>query len=289
MERSVRPWVAVLLSSACTGLGQMHCGRMRRGTAFFLLSLLVAPVASLAAAAPPSRGALVTLAAAVAVGGAIFLAGIVDAWLLARRMKGAPPPAPGPGAALTAMFLAVGLLFPLGTAFFLRATAVEAFRIASGSMEPTLLAGDRVLVDKHAGQRIPERGEVVVFRAPDSRQNYVKRVVAVGGDRVEVRGGDVYVNGRALPREPAPEGGEGAWWETNGARRYRILDAAPAGERPTVPETTVPVGAVWVLGDHRGASKDSVEFGAIRRDAIVGPVAYVYWPASSWSRFGPLE
>jgi signal peptidase I len=288
--QSPKPWIAISLSCLCTGLGQMYCGRMRRGLAFFLLSLLVSPVAALAAAAPPSREALATLTAALVAAALLYLAAVVDAGRLARRLQAAPSAEHGLGLPLYVLFVAVGLFLPLGSALYIRAHSLEAFFIPTASMSPTLLPGDRILVDKHATSRLPERGEVVVFRAPpDGRRSFVKRVIAVGGDHVELRKGEVWVNGRALPRAPAPDEGPNAWWESNGARRYRIVEE-PGEQAPRdLPDLVVPEGQVFVLGDHRSASLDSTAFGTVRKDDLVGAVTYVFWPSRAWSRFGPLE
>lgn len=105
-------------------------------------------------------------------------------------------------------------------AVVLRAFVVEAFKIPTGSMIPTLAVGDHIFVNKFiyglrvpltedlwfARWGVPERGDVIVFKYPkDLDKDYIKRVVAVSGDRVRVHGRDVYVNGRKLERQPAEE------------------------------------------------------------------------------------
>lgn len=188
MTRSApRPWLALVLSLFCTGLGHVYAGRLRVGLGLFLVSLLFPAVALFVAALPVSTTAL-TLIGAGAIGLVVLYAGgAVHAWWVARRGCGSFAPSPG----LVALFIAVGVTYPAVTGWLVRASAVEAFEIAAGSMAPTLVAGDRVLVTK-LGRDAIHRGDVVCFRAPGDRaQHYVKRVVALPGDRVP--GGEAVV------------------------------------------------------------------------------------------------
>ena len=136
---------------------------------------------------------------------------------------------------------------------------VKPFFIPSESMVPTLQKGDRVLVNRLAyqfGSR-PQRGDVVVFLSPvPGYTDLIKRVVAVAGDRVEVREGKLWIDGQAQV-EPYVNGGETAG---------------------SMSEQTVPAGDVFVMGDNRNDSADSRVFGAIGRDTIVGKALAVYWP-----------
>jgi signal peptidase I len=140
---------------------------------------------------------------------------------------------------------------------------VQAFFIPSGSMEPTLLTGDRILVSKFA-YRIWEihRGDIIVFRYPvNPTKDFVKRVVGLSGERIEMKDGLVLINGRPL----------GEVYPT----------ALPGGDRACTsnygPET-VPAGAVFVLGDNRCNSEDSRFFGFVPIKNIVGRALAVYWP-----------
>jgi len=154
-----------------------------------------------------------------------------------------------------------------------RASFADHYRVPSGSMEPTVHVGDRIFVAKAAyGLRMPltdayvlrfappARGEVVVLEPPDDVSRHgdpgdlvgavlLKRVVAVEGDRVEVRDGHVWIDGR-LVDEP------------------RINLAAGGG--PDFGPVTVPAGKLLVLGDNRGNSRDGRVFGFIARDAVLG-------------------
>jgi len=140
---------------------------------------------------------------------------------------------------------------------------VQAFFIPSGSMEPTLRTGDRILVGKFT-YKIWEvrRGDIIVFRYPlNPNKDFVKRVVGLPGERIEIKDGLVLITGRPL-HEVYPT-------------------ALPGGDRACAsnygPET-VPTASVFVLGDNRCNSEDSRFFGFVPVGNIVGRALAVYWP-----------
>jgi signal peptidase I len=136
---------------------------------------------------------------------------------------------------------------------------VKPFAIPSPSMEPTLVEGDRVLVNRLIYHfRSPEKGDVIVFHPPDrpGSDPFIKRVVAVSGDTVALRDGVLWVNGVAQD-EPY-------------IKEYPIVDEFP--------ETRIEPGYVWVMGDNRNNSGDSRVFGPVRKEAIMGEAFAVYWP-----------
>lgn len=138
---------------------------------------------------------------------------------------------------------------------------VKPFAIPSPSMEPTLVEGDRVLVNRLVYHfRSPEPGDVIVFHPPDrpGSDPFIKRVVAVGGDTVAVHNGVLWVNGVAQA-EPF-------------IKEHPILE--------DFPEITIAPGHVWVMGDNRNNSGDSRVFGPVSEDAIMGEAFAVYWPLS---------
>jgi signal peptidase I len=193
--------------------------------------------------------------------------------------------------------LIVGVIYPVGSTALLKAQVVEAFYIPAASMTPGIVQGDRVLVNKLAyGSHGPRRGDVVVFRAPGQRQqHYVKRIVALAGDTVAVRRNDVYVNGVKLERKTgtARVADRGSVkgnvdYETNGGRRYAIVLVAVSAPMADYPKTAVPEDHVFVLGDNRNLSRDSRAFGPVPLGDVLGPVQYIYYPAKTWQRFGPL-
>ena len=153
-----------------------------------------------------------------------------------------------------------------------RSSFADHYVVPSGSMEQTLFPGDRVVVDKHAyGVRVPftllkithgdapARGDVIVFDAPDDGTRLIKRVVAVGGDLLEVRDGHVFINGLLS--------------DTKATLELR------SGGGPDVGPVRVPAGRVFVMGDYRGNSRDSRYFGFVREDEIYARAWRVYYRA----------
>jgi signal peptidase I len=178
-----------------------------------------------------------------------------------------------------------------------RAVVVEAFKIPSGSMERTLLVGDYLLVNKLAygaevpftGSRLPplspmQRGDVVVFQWPeDPNKNFVKRVVALAGDTVAMRRGQLWLNGRLLDERYAqhtdltadPSGDEFRW-----QRGYLATPPMAEPYRPsrnTWGPLVVPGRHVFVLGDNRDNSLDSRYWGFVPDSMVRGRPLFVYF------------
>ncbi len=136
---------------------------------------------------------------------------------------------------------------------------VQAFYIPSGSMEPTLMINDRILVAKFLYRIEPvRRGDVVVFRYPlNPQRDFVKRVEGLPGERVQLKEGVVYVNGEQLS-------------EKGYTLRPDFGNYGPA---------VVPMNQYFVLGDNRNNSEDSRFFGYVPRANIIGKALFIYWPA----------
>jgi signal peptidase I len=148
----------------------------------------------------------------------------------------------------------------------IRTFLFQAFTIPSSAMSPTLVAGDYILVNKFA-YRIgsPGRGEVLVFRYPlDTSKDFVKRVVAVGGDTVEIRDKKLFVNGKPDKKDPGVN------------LDPHILPEAKA-PRDNLPPLTVPSRSFFVLGDNRDHSLDSRFWGFVKAEHVVGRPSLVYW------------
>ena len=174
----------------------------------------------------------------------------------------------------------------LGLALAIQAWVIKPFRIPSGSMEPTLDIGQRVLVDRVTGHfGDPERGDVIVFHPPKgaeednplkclaerpgaacakgtddrSDQNFIKRVVAVGGDRVKIEDNHAIVNGKR---------------QKDGFARL-----SPCTDVCNLPkEITIPPGRFFMMGDNRGESDDSRDWGPVPKKWVIGQAFFTYWP-----------
>lgn len=172
-----------------------------------------------------------------------------------------------PGILRTFVGLLIMVAFVFGLSWLLRTFVFQAYEIPSGSMEQTIMTGDMVFSEKVSYYlREPEPGDIVTFRDPEvPGRVLIKRVVAVGGQTVDINDSDglVYVDG--VPRsEPY----------TEGKPSYSLSNSIAHVTYPY----TVPEGDLWVMGDNRTNSQDSRYFGAIDEDMVTGHGAFVYWP-----------
>lgn len=151
------------------------------------------------------------------------------------------------------------VLWALVLALILRTFVIQAFWIPSTSMLPTLEVSDRVLVLKfwyHLPKISPKRGDIVVFKYPqDPRKDYVKRLIGLPGDTVEMRDGVVYVNGKEL-----------------------VEDYVKNKDDYTMPMITVPEKNYFCLGDNRPNSQDGRFWGFVPQKYMRGPAVFRYWP-----------
>jgi signal peptidase I len=187
----------------------------------------------------------------------------------AKRSPRRPSPSAGRSrlrAAGRRRWLLILLAVVIGSAV-VRSWFLQGYTIPSRSMEDTLLLGDCVLVEKLSAAPT-QSGDVVVFVSPeDPERVFIKRCVAVAGQRIEVRDKVVFVDGERLP-DP---------------RFSKYLDArvlpATAGQRDNLPAQTVPPGQVFVMGDNRDNSRDSRHWGFLSLHAVVGRPVLVYFSA----------
>ena len=142
---------------------------------------------------------------------------------------------------------------------FLRWGVLQPYLIPSPSMEPVLAPGDHILVNRLAYRLwAPNRGDVVVFAFPkDTKRTFVKRIIALEGEKVELRDNKVFIDGKAIQEPYLKEG-----------------DYPPFGPQ------VVPQGKVFVLGDNRRESEDSREWGLLPKGYLLGKVWLVYYPLS---------
>ena len=229
------------------------------------------------------------------------LAALVGLWLPSLVATGVAKPAtPVKHAWLIAALMVVAAR---GANTAVKRWLVEGFNIPSGAMTPALLVGDHIMVKKGHGD--VRRGDVIVFKLPqDTSTDYVKRVVAVGGDTIEVRDGVVSINGSALDQRPLDEpctyrGERDAdaepcklLRETNAGRTYTIMHTLDRAALDT-PPVKIPPGAVFVMGDNRDNSYDSRRWGTVAVDLIKGTATLTWWSRDAkggvrWSRVGHL-
>ncbi len=153
----------------------------------------------------------------------------------------------------------ISILIAIALALFIRHFIVELYVVDGPSMQPTLYTGERLVVNKFVYHfREPHRGEIIVFEYPkDHSRNFVKRVIALPGDTIQIDNGHVFVNGKLL-NEPY------------------ILDTTLG----TYPLTKIPPGHIFVMGDNRNNSEDSrfPDVGFVPFNLIEGKAVLVFWP-----------
>lgn len=190
---------------------------------------------------------------------------------------------------------AEAIIIAVVIALFIRTFIVQAFKIPSGSMKPTLQIGDHILVSKFIyGVKIPfiqktlipisdpQRTDIVVFIYPEDRsKDFVKRVIAVGGDTVEIRNKKIYLNG--LPYQ-----------DKYGVYTDDAIIPGAAQPRDNFGPVTVPPDNLFVMGDNRDQSYDSRFWGFVNIRDVLGKAWIIYWSWNSeettvrWNRLGRI-
>jgi len=166
-------------------------------------------------------------------------------------------------------------------ALFIRAFVVQAFKIPSGSMEPTLLVGDHILVNKFIyGIKLPylqttlipisepQRGDIIVFIYPeDKSKDFIKRVVGTPGDRIQMQDKQILVNGQPFDD------------------KYGYYDERAGNTSRSFGPVVVPKDHYFVMGDNRDHSMDSRFWGFVPSEAVKGKAFIIYWSWPNWQRF----
>jgi signal peptidase I len=159
------------------------------------------------------------------------------------------------------------VFFAIGTAVIIVVFFYQPVKVEGTSMLPELVDQERIFVNKFVYRfEDVRRNDIVVFRFPlDPTKSYIKRVVGLPGDEIELIRGQLYVNGGRVEEPYIPD-------------EFRDLG--------TYPPLTVPAGSYYVLGDHRNTSNDSRTWGTVSRDFVVGKAVFAYWPID---QFGVVQ
>lgn len=167
---------------------------------------------------------------------------------------------------IAGLLLAVIMILSLSVVF-IKENVFKAYKLPSKSMEPTLLAGDHLIADRSQSARSPNRGDLIVFESPiDASKEFIKRVVAIGGDTIEIRNKEFWLNGKAV-KEPYIIHQEVA------------VIPATQGTRDNLGLQVIPADSYFVMGDNRDRSYDSRIYGAVAKNKVKGTVKFIYW---SW-------
>ncbi|NTV30199.1 MAG: signal peptidase I [Candidatus Omnitrophica bacterium] len=259
------PVLALIYSVLIAGLGQVYAGRLLRGISFQAVVLFInlqiawTMVYPSTKNVPPWMTVLSLLVLAV---------NAVDAFLCGQRanIKEALDLKDGfvklnkPTVIFAVVVCTVGLLVSILS----RAFIVVPFRVPGDSMADTLKSGDRVFVNKRIYKaKEPGRGDVIAFRSPrEPRKIVIKRVVATGGDSLEIKDGKLYVNGQAFEQEPM--------------KSIHYSNAGVLGGAGQ--KISVPANSYYVLGDNSKSSLDSRYYGPVPRANVIGKAYKIYEP-----------
>jgi signal peptidase I len=288
--------MAAFLSFLMPGLGQIYVGRFVRCLVLMLVSGTTGSLGMLGllptSFSPTARTVCLVMLAASIV---IWIFSIYDARRLARRTPADYRLKDYNRWYVYALLISMMIPVAVASAISMRGMIIKAYRLTGDSvaMEPTLHASERLMANRIVYQSGPvERGDIVALTDPNDRsRSNVRRVVGLPGDRIEVRGGLVILNGRPID-EPAAAGpgaetdGGQTFLETVSDRQYTVIGATgQPGGAASLPETTVPNGHCFVLGDNRANTNDSRTFGPVPLADIEGRIDWVYWPR--WASLNP--
>ncbi len=191
-------------------------------------------------------------------------------------------------------------------ALFIRTFIIQAFKIPSGSMKSTLLVGDHLLVNKFIyGIKMPYidkfilqfkkpvKGDVVVFKYPeDEKMDFIKRVIGIEGDKIEIKDDQLYINDKQIKTTLIGKYSDeevsniDVYEEIIGGKKHKILDKS--ADHENFGPITVPENSIFVMGDNRDNSHDSRKWkntNFVKLEKIKGKALIIYWSWPHWDRF----
>ena len=254
------PIIALLLSLLTPGLGQMYNGQLKRATVFYLSGLLLTIILSLSGLFSNFYGTILCLAILVGYMILVMLGALLNAMKLQMITT----------RKYNRWYFYV--LIILTQAFLINPYVksviipIKAYRMPAGSMAPALLVGDYLVVNKkYYHNEKPKRGDIIVFPFPkETSKDYVKRVIGLPGEKLEIRNNNVFINNQLI-EEPYVEITEAS---TPSAKESPKADFEPI---------VVPPDNFFVLGDDRDHSYDSRHWGFVDISALKGKALYIYW------------
>jgi len=303
-----KPLFALALSLFLTGLGQVYNGKPRKGILLFSISIVFTFVLFQLSVVGPDNMLIFFLLLSLIASLGIYIWAAVDAWKQAKRI----------GKNYTLKFynkLYVYLLLVIVLNLFYSGRIISLqkmyffalpYRMSTGSMIPNILPGDFVMadgrIDHSAKNHGLQRGELVVFKFPKNRKiHFVKRVIGIPGDKIELKGLELYVNGekRTGKEVTYSEGtrdgninkGTVAFSEESDSGTYVVFYIEGTAREDL--NVTVPEGYCFVLGDNRDNSADSRHWGMVPLNDVVARAKQVYFSVNPkggirWGRIGKL-
>lgn len=292
-----KPVVAALMSAVLPGFGQLYNGEANRAIWFFLaFAFLNIPWLAVIALYLPG-GWLAPMMVLTFIGSAcVWIYAIIDAWRLAKTRIDYVP-APWQSSGLYALvFVVCNVIAIPALTIHVRSNYFEPFRIPSQSMEPAVMQGDFLFADKRYNcpgckYRI-EQGDIAIMAMPNDRTVlFIKRVIALPGDRVTITGNTVRVNGAPLTVGSIDDGASEVTERAANGNEWKALWRGPNAGGPAI-DMTVPPGEVFVLGDNRNNSRDSRQQGTVPLADVIGRARQVWFSYGDggvrWGRIGQL-
>jgi signal peptidase I len=279
METKTRkPWLAGLLSFLLPGLGHIYCGQAKRGIIIYVILEIIVLVA-LASLLLPIPILNVSITALTILAAYLYI--IVNSVKTARLTnENYELKKYNRWYVYVAIFLIAGLLIDNVTTWATKRFYVQSYNIPSGAMIPTLKIGDHIIANKFIYRfDKPKTGDIIIFQYPkDPNRQFIKRVVAIGGDKIEIKNKKLYVN-NTLIKEP---------YVVHGDTKTEIA------QRDNYGPFIVPQDSFFVMGDNRDYSYDSRFWGFVTIDAVQGKAHSIYWSwdkvntSVRWNRIGQL-
>jgi len=301
-----RPWIAVFLSLLMPGMGQIYCGSITEGLVLMLIVIMFSTGWMFIMIIDRVREGT-PIAVSFVAWGFVLLATVVaaiDAYRRARRTRYDYVLKDYNKWDVYLVLLWICGAGTFGFTALIKMNLFEAFCVSANSIVPTIMLEDRVFARKmDYNYHNPEYGDVVLFKDPANRRiNNIKRVVALGGDTVEIKDGHLLINGDALEREQIGtktvrmdklEVEGGIFWESNGDARYQIFVSenksdSEAQEKDFGP-VTVPDYHCFIMGDNRNYSRDSRTYGCLSLGALRGRLTHIYWPLEHRVSLNPQQ
>lgn len=270
------PLLAIMFSFILTGLGQIYSGRVKRGILFFCISFISIPILLYVVSPNTKINPLFLLLLIFGFGFGIFV--IVDAYRSAKAYNISNNLTRKITAGKKALLI-IGILFfafifnPTEIiSIYIKHNIVQAFKIPAETMKPTLLEGDRILVDKRIYKKSePRRGDIIAFIYPeDTKKSYIKRLVGLPKETIEIKNGSILINGMVL-KEPLFEGNH-YYNAGEYAKEARLI--------------TIPADSYFVLGDNSASSNDSRYWGFVPKKYLIGKAYKIYYP---FNRSGAIK